>query len=114
MLIKMVDGGIVNYEDDYYSYGGCPTCDYGSEYINEINITLTRYKIYAEINQMYSYVLSEGQMMKLFLSEYNTIQSMTEKEFVGWFKEKLCEITDESNDDIYDGKIKRFDVMEVM
>lgn len=36
MLIKMLDGGIVNYADDHYHYDGCPTCNYGSEYINEI------------------------------------------------------------------------------
>lgn len=40
MLIKMLDGGILNYADDHYHYDGCPTCDYGSEYINEIDITL--------------------------------------------------------------------------
>lgn len=47
MLIKMIDGGIANYEDNSYRFCGCPTCDYGSEYINEIDITLTHYKIYA-------------------------------------------------------------------
>ena len=110
MLIKMIDGGLVNYEDDCYHTRGCPTCDYGSEYINEIDITLTRYKIYAETNQMYEYVLSEGMMMKLFLTEYNTIQTMTEKEFVDWFKEKLSEITEDS----YCGKIGlKFNVTEV-
>ena len=110
MLIKMIDGGLVNYEDDYYHIRGCPTCDYGSEYINEIDITLTKYKIHAETNQMYEYVLSEGQMIKLFLTEYNTIQTMTEKEFVDWFKEQLSEITEDS----YCGKIGlKFNVTEV-
>lgn len=114
MLIKMVDGGIVNYTDDHESYGGCPTCDYGSEYINDINITLTKYKIHARTNQMYEYVLSEGQMIRLFLSEYNTIQQMTEKEFVDWFKEKLCEIThDDLQEAICDRTIEKFEVTEV-
>ena len=114
MLIKMTDGGLINYEDDCYSYGGCPTCDYGSEYINEIDITLTRYKIHIETNQMYEYVLSEGQMMRLFLSEYNTIQTMTEKEFVSWLKERLCEIThDEFKEGFCDRCIEKFDVTEI-
>lgn len=26
MLIEMLDGGIVNYEDDCYCYEGCPNC----------------------------------------------------------------------------------------
>ena len=113
MLIKMIDGGLVNYTDDCESYPGCPTCDYGSEYINEIDITLTSYKIHIKISQMYEYVLSEGQMMRLFLSEYNTIQTMTEKEFVDWFKEKLYEIThDKHAEDWRDRVIDKFDVVE--
>lgn len=106
MLIKMVDGGLVNYEDDHYFYGGCPTCDYGSEYINEIDITLTHYKLHIKTNQMYEYALSEGQMIKLFLNEYNAIQTMTENEFIEWFKKKLCEI-------VCDECIQKFDVVEV-
>lgn len=92
MLIKMVDGGLVNYDDDSYHYDGCPTCDYGSEYINEINITLTHYKVYVKTNKMYSHAISEGWMIKLFLSENNTIQAMTEGEFADWFREKLREV----------------------
>ena len=114
MLIKMVDGGLVNYTDDCYSYGGCPTCDYGSEYITEIDITLTRYKVHVRTNQMYEYVLSEGQMIRLFLSEYNTIQAMTEKGFIDWFKEKLVEITKDDFNEIYcDRCIEAFDVTEI-
>lgn len=114
MLIKMIDGGIVNYEDDCYSYDGCPTCNYGSEYINEIDITLTSHKIHVKTNQMYDYVLSEGQMIKLFLSEYSAIQAMTEKQFIDWFKVKLCEIThDEFNENFCGRIIERFDVTEV-
>ena len=113
MLIKMIDGGLVNYNDDCYHYSGCPTCDYGSEYINEIDITLTRYKIHVKTNQMYEYVLSEGQMMRLFLSEYDTIQTMTEEKFVDWFKEKLCEITHDNFQEAWcDRCIEKFDVVE--
>ena len=114
MLIKMVDGGLVNYIDDYYSYGGCPTCNYGSEYITEIDITLTQYAIHVKTNQMYEYVISEGQMMTLFLSEYETIKTMTENEFVDWFKEKLCEIThDEFQENICGRYIEEFKVIEI-
>ena len=111
MLLKMVDGGIVNYADDCESHPGCPTCDYGSEYINEIDITLTSYKVHVKVNQMYEYVLSEGQMMRLFLSEYENIQAMTEKEFIDWFKEKLQEFVNDS--DWSDSKIEKFDVTEI-
>ena len=114
MLIKMVDGGLVNYTDDCYHYDGCPTCDYGSEYINEIDVTLTKYNIHVRTNQMYEYVLSEGQMIKLFLSEYNMIQTLTEKKFIDWFKEKLCEITNDEFEETYSHrKIEAFDVTEI-
>lgn len=114
MLIKMIDGGMENYRDNSYSYDGCPTCNYGSEYINEIDITLTRYTIHVETNQMYEYVLSEGQMMKLFLSEYDAIQTMTEDEFIAWFKEQLCEIThDEFKEEICGRTIQKFEVKKI-
>lgn len=114
MLIKMLDGGLVNYTDDSYHYDGCPTCDYGSEYINEIDITLTHYKIHVKTNQMYEYVLSEGQMIHLFLSEYNTIQAMTEKEFIDWFKAHLSDgIVDEVKEEFYNECIEQFEVTEI-
>lgn len=114
MLIKMVDGGLVNYTDDSYHYDGCPTCDYGSQYINEVDVTLTKYKVHVKTNQMYEYVLNEGQMIRLFLSEYNTIQTMTEKEFIDWFKKQLLDITKDDFRETYDGRcIEKFDVTEI-
>lgn len=106
MLIKMLDDGILNYEDDHYCYSGCPTCNYGSEYIDEIDITLVHHKVHIKTNQMYEYVLSEGQMIRLFLTEYNTIQTMTEKEFTDWLKAKLIDIAHEEG-------IEEFEVKEV-
>lgn len=114
MLIKMVDGGLVSYSDDFTSYAGCETCDYGSEYITEINITLTKHEIYIKTNQMYEYVITEGQMMRLFLGEYNMIQTMTEKEFVNWFENKFREIThDEFQENICGRRVECFDVKEI-
>lgn len=114
MLIKMVDGGIVDYYDDSYYYAGCPTCDYGSEYINEVDVILTHYKIHFRTNQMYAYVLSEGKMMKLFLTEYNTIQTMKEKDFIDWFKTKLIEITHADFEEEISGRtIEEFTIEEI-
>ena len=114
MLIKMIDGGLVNYTDDCWHMDGCPTCDWGSKYVNEIEIALTKYKIHVKTSQMYDYALSEGQMMRLFLSEYNAIQNMTEKNFTEWLKAKLCEIThDDFDEAICDRTIKKFEVTEV-
>ena len=107
MLIKMIDGGMLNYSDDTSYISGCPTCDYGSEYINEIRIDLIKYKIFVKLNQMYDFALSEGEMIKLFLSNYNEIQGLTEKEFIDWIKQKLYEIVQGDGD-----VIERFDVTE--
>ena len=108
MLIKMIDGGMINYSDDQSYTNGCPTCDYGSKYVNEIRIDLTKYKIFVKLNQMYDFVLSEGEMIKLFLSNYNEIQGLTEKEFISWIKQKLYEIVQGDGD-----VIERFDITEV-
>ena len=94
LLIKMVDGGLIDYQDDCYHFSGCPTCDYGSKYINEMYIKLFNYIIYVKVNQMYEYAISQGDVIKLFLCNYNAIQAMTEKEFVDWLKNKLYEIVD--------------------
>lgn len=106
MLIKMLDGGLINYTDDYYHYNGCPTCNYGSQYITEIDIALVHHTIHIKTNQMYEYVLSEGKMIKLFLTEYDTICTMTEKEFIDWLKTKLIDIA-------YEECIEEFEVKEV-
>ena len=105
-LLKMVDGGLIDYEDDCYSYSGCPTCDYGSEYITEINITLKNYKIFIKTNQMYEYIFSESDMMKLLLCNYEAIQILTEKEFIEWLKNELLKIT-------HVEFIEKFDVSKV-
>ena len=112
LLIKMVDGGIVSYHDDCEYYPGCPTCDYGSKYINEIHIELVKYAIDVRVNQTYEYCLSEGYMVQLFLHNYNAIQLMTEQQFIRWFKEKMNECTSNANADYYDGVIEMFDVKE--
>lgn len=96
MLIKMVDGGLVDYADDSYYRPGCPTCDFGSEYINEIRLYLSNYIVDISINHTYQYALSVSDMLKLFLCNCELITAMTEKEFIDWFKEKLNEIASEA------------------
>lgn len=95
ILMPMQDGGIVNYADDTDYVPGCETCDYGSEYINEITITLTKFKIHAVLNQMYSYALSESDIMKMLLPAYDEICNMTESQFAEWFHEHLIELMKE-------------------
>lgn len=54
----------VNYESD--CFGGCETCDYGSSYISNIEITFeNEEKLTIETNQMYDYMLSESDYMQV-------------------------------------------------
>ena len=78
--IELADGNkIISYYDDSYHYDGCPTCDYGSEYINDIVINTTNYIISVKLNQMYEYAFSVGAAIKIFAVD---LRSMTEKEFI--------------------------------
>lgn len=86
MLIKLVDGGIENIYTDEECSGGCPTCDYGSEYISKMEIVLTKFKVSAVMNQMYDYAISTQDTLELFLPNIDQISRMTEEEFISWFK----------------------------
>ena len=114
ILFPMVDGGIINYEDDTRYIPGCETCDYGSEYINDITITLTKHNIHAVLNEMYDYAISEGDMLKLLLPAYEEIKSMTENQFSHWFKEQLFKLMKEY--DRYcrcEDVLREYDVQEI-
>ena len=94
MLLALKDGGIEHiWSDDTYE-PGCPTCDYGSHYINDIVITLTKYKIFAHIDAMYSYKFSAGDMMLILLPAIKQITEMTELDFIEWFRNALSGYAD--------------------
>ena len=90
ILIKLTDGGLVDYKDDVQYYSGCPTCDYGCEYINYITVYLTKYKVEVTLNKMYGYLVSQGDVIKWFMSEYDHFKTMSEIDFIEWFKIKIA------------------------
>ena len=95
MLLALADGGIENILTDEEYSPGCPTCDYGSQYINEVEVKLTKYTVRASFNKMYSYFLSSGDLMQLFLCNVNSIQRMTESEFTEWLRQSLTQRVNE-------------------
>lgn len=105
-LIKLTDGGIINIDTDERSHAGCPTCDYGSEYISEMTIYMTKYTIKASINQMYEYAINVDDTFKLFLPNIEEILKMDELEFTGWFKKWFYTKADKEDIDF---KIKELD-----
>ena len=89
LLLELVDGGIKEIYTDSEAYGGCETCDWGSQYINYFKVELTSGEINVEVNQMYEYELSEGYLMKLLLNNVDEIRKMTELEFYRWLEEEM-------------------------
>ncbi len=86
MLLKLADGGIENIKTDEERYPGCPTCDYGSQCINDVEVILTKHIIRASFNKMYGYLLSSGDLMQMILPNVDAIQKMTESEFIEWLR----------------------------
>ena len=91
MLLKLVDGGIENIRTDEYSSSGCETCDFGSQYVNEFQIILTKYEIKMSITKMYEYAITSQDTLDLFLPHIEEIIQMTEFEFVEWCKKWIYE-----------------------
>lgn len=114
ILMPMFDGGIVDYTDNMESIPGCETCNYGSEYINDITITLTKFKIHAVLNEMYDYALSESDVMKLLLPAYDEIRVLTERQFTLWFKHELKRAMKKHYKYVdCDSVLRRYDVQEL-
>lgn len=79
--IKFSDGNeFIYYNDDTEHYPGCETCDYGSEYINNIYIETTNYKVDIVFNQMYEYAFSTSDAIRIFATV--KLSDMTEREFI--------------------------------
>ena len=95
MLLKLVDGGIENIKTDEEYHPGCPTCDYGSQYINDVEVILTKHIIRASFNKMYDYILSSGDLLQMILPNADAIQKMTESKFIEWLRLAFTQKVDE-------------------
>ena len=93
MLLKFTDGGIIDIITDNDYIQGCPTCDYGSEYINDIVIKTTKFKAMFKISQMYDYVYSD--LLKTILGNIDEIKNMSELSFIKWFIDNTLKNKDE-------------------
>lgn len=90
MLVELIDGGVKNITTDIdYVSGGCPTCDYGTSWVNEYTIFMTNGVIKIEVDNDDNYTFSEGLMMKIFLQNIDEIKQMTEDSFSEWLKNKI-------------------------
>ena len=95
--IKFADGNeLISYHDDTEAYAGCETCDYGSEYINNICVETSNYHIYACFNQMYNFAFSSADAIKIFAVG---IVNMTEEQFVEYLEKEFNKIVERSSPD---------------
>ena len=92
MLLELNDGAIKSIDTDkYLDRLGCPTCGYGSEFVNEMTISMTKYFIYTKTNTEYEYAFSDDDLFKILLGNCDDIKKMNESEFIIWFKGKVLE-----------------------
>lgn len=86
-IIKLKDANIVEIETDSSSYGGCETCDYGSEYTTEITFHYDDGSVdYLEISEMYDYVCSEMDLMNFFIGNIEALKDVTRNELNEMFE----------------------------
>ena len=85
--IKFADNNeFISYSDDSWSSPGCPTCDYGSKYVNEISIITTHYRIDITLRQMYEYAFSTADAIKILAVD---LRGMTEEEFLSYIDKEF-------------------------
>ena len=87
--LLFADGNkLISYNDDTYHTPGCPTCDYGSSYVNEITIVTTNYRIDIELRQMYAYSFSTADAIAIFAVD---LSNMTEQDFINHIDKRIHE-----------------------
>lgn len=92
MLLELKDGQIIDIYTDKYYESGCPTCDFGSSYVNDLTIIMTKYRIFASIDTMYSYAMSEDWLLKTLVRNIDQVKQLTELEFSDWFEDQFDEL----------------------
>ena len=96
-LVKLIDGEILDviYNQEYHP--GCPTCDYGSEYINEWWVKMTDHVIHVEVNNQYNHCISASWIMRLFLQNLSEIKKMKQMELFDFIKSEVEEYIQAQN-----------------
>lgn len=83
IILPLSDGGVTSVDYDTQSHPGCPTCDYGSSYVDDFTIEMTKYRMTVHIDNEYNHFISEGWLFRQLLSADH---DMTESQFVQWLR----------------------------
>ena len=89
MLLKMKDDYIVDILYDSEHTSGCPTCDYGSQYIREFWVVMQYSVIFVKSENMYRFACTEDFLFKLFLSNVDKLRKMCRAEFIQFLTEEM-------------------------
>ena len=85
--LKFADGNkLISYNDDQSFTLGCETCNYGSRYINDIDIYTTHYHINIRFCQMYEFAFTTVDAIALFAVD---IRGMTEDDFISYIDKRI-------------------------
>lgn len=87
-ILKLKDGAIIDITSDSWKSDGCPTCDYGAEYITDLCVKTTDLSIEIEFKDECDYV-STATILSVFLPNAEAISEMTERQFANWLIETL-------------------------
>ena len=108
-IMNFTDGGITNIETNGEYSSGCPTCDYGAERINYIELETTNYVIRAALASGYHFAIgtgydgegyNESEACDISIQDLVNIldiknpEQMTEREFINYFTNAIITRTD--------------------
>jgi len=90
-MIELKDCRVKDIQTDNYFSPGCETCDYGSEYVNEIEFLFSDgKKTVLKISRMYDFGdYSYGDLMKLILNAVDEFGIMSKEDFVDFVKRDI-------------------------
>ena len=95
-VLKLLDGAIIDISEEKSSHSGCETCDYGSEYINEIEFKMTKHTFTLRSCKMYEHAFTDGWFIRILCGNIDEIKNMTEEQFKQWIFEKAKKEYDEN------------------
>lgn len=83
-ILKLKDGGILKIDSSSSYSAGCPTCDFGAEYFDDIDFVLNNYVVFCMATTGYG--ISIGDVISLFGRNIDNFKDMTELHFINFFK----------------------------
>lgn len=99
-IMTLKDGGVRTIKCDCESSSGCPTCNYGSSFVNFVKIELDSCTINIGFDMMYHYGMREHDVDEA-ISAYEIAQmfdiqdtDITEAQFIGHVAKYIAELAD--------------------